>query len=71
MDPRGDEKTSAVELLKRTPIDQLEESVIELKKHRSAEEIRKAMVDLIARAPLADFDTLKHIYLKHCGNARY
>lgn len=70
MEPRGDEKTSAVELLKRTPIDQLEESVIELKKHRSTDEIRKAMVELIARAPLADFDTLKHIYLKHCGNVR-
>jgi hypothetical protein len=70
MEPRGDENTSAVELLKRTPIDQLEQSVIQLKKHRSADEIRKAMVELIARAPLADFDTLKHIYLKHCGNVR-
>ena len=59
-----------VELLKRTPIAQLEQTVAALKNQRPAEEIRKAMVELIARAPLADFDTLKHIYLKHCGDTR-
>ena len=68
MGPGREEQTPTVELLKRTPIDQLEEKVEALKKHRPTEEIRKAMVELIARAPLADFDTLKHIYLKHCGD---
>jgi hypothetical protein len=54
----------------RTPLSQLEQTVAALTKRRPTEEIRKAMVELIARAPLADFDTLKHVYLKHCGNIR-
>ena len=70
MEPSPDEQVSAVELLKRTPLDQLEETVKALKQRRAADEVRKAMVELIARAPLADFDTLKHIYLKHCGDAK-
>jgi len=66
--PDPDEQASAVELLKRTPLDQLEEEVRALKKVRPAVEVRKAMVERIARAPLGDFETLKHIYLKHCGD---
>jgi hypothetical protein len=62
-----DEQASAVELLKRTPLAQLEQKVRELKELRPAHEVRKAMVERIARAPLGDFETLKHIYLKHCG----
>ena len=65
--PDPDEQASAVELLKRTPLEQLEERVRELKELRPANEVRKAMVERIARAPLGDFETLKHIYLKHCG----
>jgi len=60
---------SAVEVLKRTPLDRLEEAVEALKKHRPQAEVRQAMVEVIARASLADFDALKHIYLKHCGDA--
>jgi len=59
-----------VELLKRTPLAQLEETVTALKQRQVAAEVRKAMVELIAHAPLADFDTLKHIYLKHFGDAK-
>lgn len=58
---------SAVEVLRRTPLDRLEEAVRELKKHRPIAEVRTAMVEQIARVPLADFDTVKHVYLKHCG----
>lgn len=68
--PGPDEQLSAVELLKRTPLDQLEETVTALKQRQAASEVRKAMIELIARAPLADFDTLKHIYLNHCGDAK-
>jgi hypothetical protein len=67
---KSDEQVSAVELLKRTPLAQVEQTVEVLKKQRPSEEIRKAMVELIARAPLADFDTLKHVYLKHFGDTR-
>jgi Tfp pilus assembly protein PilO len=70
MGPSPDEQVSALELLKRTPLDQLEETVKALKKQRPAEEVRKAMVERIARAPLTEFETLKTIYLKHCGDAK-
>ena len=70
MGPSPDEQVSAVELLKRTPLDQLEETVRALKKQRPAEEVRKAMVERIASAPLTEFETLKTIYLKHCGDAK-
>jgi hypothetical protein len=70
MGPSTDEQACAVELLKRTPLDQLEETVRALKKQRSAEEVRKAMVERIASAPLTEFETLKTIYLKHCGDAK-
>ena len=70
MGPSPDEQASAVELLKRTPLDQLEETVRALKKQRPAEEVRKAMVERIASAPLTEFETLKTIYLKHCGDAK-
>ncbi|HSD43139.1 MAG TPA: hypothetical protein VLD36_14885 [Burkholderiales bacterium] len=70
MGPSPDQQASAVELLKRTPLDQLEETVRALKKQRPLEEVRKAMVERIARAPLTEFETLKTIYLKHCGDAK-
>ena len=58
----------AAELLTETPLDRLEETVIALKRDRSPEVARKAMVERIARAPLAEFEMLKLIYLRHCGN---
>jgi hypothetical protein len=61
------EGVSAVEVLKRTPLDQLEETVEKLMKHRPNGEVRAAMVERIARVPLADFDKVKQVYLKHCG----
>ena len=59
---------SAVELLKRTPLDQLEETVEALTKCRPHAEVRQGMIEVIARAPLADFEKLKAIYLKYCGD---
>ena len=68
--PKSDEQVSVVELLKRTPLDHLEQTVAALTKQHPNEEIRKAMVEIIASAPLAEFETLKTIYLKHCGDAK-
>ena len=65
-----DSNKSAVEVLGNTPLDRLEEVVQQLKKHRPHAEVRQAMVEVIARASIEDFDMLKHIYLKHCGDAR-
>ena len=65
--PEGEEGC-AVALVGATPLERLEETVRVLKQHRSPDEVRKAMVERIARAPIAEFETLKHIYLKHCGD---
>jgi 16S rRNA C1402 N4-methylase RsmH len=60
---------SAVELLKQTPLTRLEEMVKTLRKHRSAAEVRRAMVERIARAPLMELEALKVIFLRYCGDA--
>jgi hypothetical protein len=58
-----------LELLARTPVDQLDKTLEKLKKRHRAEVVRAAMVEMIARAPLADFEILKSVYLKHCADA--
>ena len=63
-----DDELPAMELLARAPLDQLEDAVRALKARRSTAEIRAAMVDRIARAPLTEFEILKEIYLAHCAD---
>ena len=63
-----DESIPAVEILKRTPPERLEETVRALKQRRSAAEVRQAMIDLLATAPLAHFATLKGVFLAHCAD---
>jgi hypothetical protein len=64
-----DELVSAVELLQETPLSQLEQAVVELKKRHSPSVARHAMIEVFASAVLADFEILKDIYLKHCADA--
>jgi hypothetical protein len=66
--PRSDDELPALELLAIVPLDQLDAAVRALKESRSAEEIRAAMVDRIAHAPLTQFQSLKAIYLTHCAD---
>jgi hypothetical protein len=70
MERDPDANVTALELLQRTPLDQLEQTVKALKKDRPAAEVRQALVQLIAAAPLSDFGTLKHIYMVHCADAK-
>ena len=65
-----EEDIPAVELLRQTPLDRLEEAVKALKKQRTVAEVRTAVVDRIARAPLSEFETLKTIYLRYCGDEK-
>ena len=69
LDPTCDEGRSAIELLAQVPLDRIEEVVRSLKHRRSAAEIRSALVERIARAPLSDFQTLKAVYMTHCADA--
>jgi hypothetical protein len=65
---KPDDELPAVEILAGTPLDHLDDVVRELKARRSTAEIRAALVDRIARAPLTEFQILKAIYLTHCVN---
>jgi hypothetical protein len=64
-----DERLPTLEILKRTPLEQLEQTVRALKKRRSATEVRQAMIDLIATAPLSHFETLRAVFEAHCADA--
>lgn len=66
--PRLEGGESTVDLLRRTPLDELDRTVAALKQVRPAAEVRAAMVEVIARAPLSDFAMLKEIYLRHCAD---
>ena len=70
MDRASDADLNALELLQRTPIDRLDETVRALKKTRPSAEVRQAMIDLISKAPLSDFETLKKVFLTHWTGAR-
>jgi hypothetical protein len=63
-----DEPLSTVEILRRTPPEALEETVRTLKRRRPATEIRQAMLDLLATAPMAHFGTLRAVFLAHCAD---
>jgi hypothetical protein len=63
-----EKQSSAVELLKLTPLDRLEETVEALKRERPGAEVRAALVERLGCTSLADFDTVKHIYLRHCAD---
>jgi hypothetical protein len=54
-----------VELLSRVPLDKVETVVLALKERRTAQEIRTALIERIAHAPLSEFQALKIVYLTH------
>ena len=64
-----EKQSCALELLKRTPLDKLEEAVKALKQRRPAVEVRQAMIEVLATAPLSHFETLKRVFLTHCADA--
>lgn len=65
-----DERLPTIEILKQTPLGELEDMVRALKERRSAAEVRQAMIDLIATAPLAHFATLKAVFMAHFADTR-
>jgi hypothetical protein len=55
------------EVLAHAGVDRLDETVTMLKRHRAAKEVCAALMQRIAKAPLADFEALKDVYFRHCG----
>jgi endonuclease V-like protein UPF0215 family len=64
-----DERLPVIQVLRRTPSVRLDKMARALKRHRSASEVRQAMLDLIAGAPLEHFGTLKAVFMAHCAEA--
>jgi hypothetical protein len=64
-----DERLPVIQVLRRTPSERLDKTVRALKRHRSAAEVRQAMLDLIATAPLEHFGALKAVFMAHCADA--
>ena len=53
------------DLLKDTPLGDLDEMLEILVRYRPLEEMRAALMERIAAAPLAEFNTLKVLYFRH------
>jgi hypothetical protein len=68
LNPKCDEGACAIDLLAQVPLDRIEEVVRSLKQRRSPAEIRSALIERIARAPLSDFQALKAVYMAHCAD---
>jgi hypothetical protein len=60
-------KATALEVLERVALEELDEAVAALRRHRPADEVCGALRSLIAAAPLARFQALSAVYRKHCG----
>jgi hypothetical protein len=68
LNPKSDEGTCAIDLLAQVPLERIEEVVRSLKQRHSPAEIRSALIERIARAPLSDFQALKAVYMAHCAD---
>jgi hypothetical protein len=67
----GPDKNSIIAfgLLQRTPLDSLDQTIKALKKHRPTVEVRAAMIELLATAPISRFEPIKQLFVKHFGDA--
>jgi hypothetical protein len=62
-----DGKATTFEILQQVGLEELDEALAVLRRHKPADEVCGALKTLIAMAPLAQFQTLSAVYRKHCG----
>jgi len=60
-------KATTFEILQQVALEDLDEAVAVLKRHKPADEVCNALKTRIGMAPLAQFQTLSAVYRKHCG----
>ena len=60
-------KATTFEIFQQVALEDLDEAVAVLKRHKPADEVRNALTTLIGMAPLAQFQVLSAVYRKHCG----
>lgn len=60
-------KVATNDILKQTPLHDLDAVLTLLKRHRPAGEVCTALLEEIASAPLNQFNELKLVYFRHCN----
>ncbi len=60
-------KITTDDLLKQTPLQDLDVVLTLLKRHRPIGEVCTALLEEIATAPLTEFNALKLVYFRHCN----
>ena len=60
-------KITAEDLLRQTAAERVDGMTEILLRHLPYDEVRGALYERISGAPLADFETLKMAYFKHCA----
>jgi hypothetical protein len=59
-------KATVFEMLQHVTLEELDEAVAFLKKHRPQSEVCRALQAILATSPLSEFKTLQAIYHRHC-----
>jgi hypothetical protein len=59
------DRSSILQLLQQTPLDELDTLVSQLKEGPGVNELRLAYIDLLGRAPLEHFGVLRRVYMRH------
>jgi hypothetical protein len=62
-------KITAADLLRQTAVERVDGTMAMLLRHLPYDEVCRALYERIGSAPLADFDTLRMVYFKHCDHA--
>jgi len=57
-----------LEVLQRTPLEELERTVARLKTRNPASEVRQACIDLLCLAPIEHFGVLRQVFMKQFGD---
>jgi hypothetical protein len=65
----NEDSITPFQLLRRTPLDQLDETIEALNQRQPVAEVRAALIELLATAPLSDFAAIKRVFMKHFGEA--
>lgn len=59
-------KPTVFEVLQQISLEELDEAVAFLRKHRPQSEVCRALEAIIATSPLSEFQALQVIYRRHC-----
>ncbi|MGA8056417.1 MAG: hypothetical protein WCA12_21585 [Burkholderiales bacterium] len=62
---RHADRSTLLDVLRQTPPEELDATVMRLKKRTQGEDLREAYMQFLGVAPLEHFKTFKEVYMKH------